>query len=88
MSNILLTVITYRLLLWFGYTKWSVRWQLLGAGGSRFLPFYVTEQYRTRVRRTLNNLKEIDFKFDNKDTSIIHHNKVSLYIRRVYKWKT
>lgn len=53
--------------------------KLLGAGGGGFLLFYVKEQYQTRIRRVLSNLKEIDFKFDNKGTNIIHYNKVSLY---------
>lgn len=53
--------------------------KLLGAGGGGFLLFYVEEQYRTKVRRALKNLKEIDFKFDNKGTNIIHYSKAKLY---------
>ena len=57
--------------------------KLLGAGGGGFLLFYVAEQYRTRVRRALSDLKEIDFKFDNKGTNIIHYNKVGLYKEKI-----
>lgn len=53
--------------------------KLLGAGGGGFLLFYVQEQYRNKVRKALNKLKEIDFKFDNKGTNIVYYNKVNLY---------
>ena len=53
--------------------------KLLGAGGGGFLLFYVEEQHRTRVRKALSDLKEIDFKFDNKGTNIVYYNKVNLY---------
>lgn len=53
--------------------------KLLGAGGGGFLLFYVEEQHRSRVRQALKDLKEINFKFDNKGTSVIYYNKVDLY---------
>ena len=53
--------------------------KLLGAGGGGFLLFYVEEQYRSKVRRALADLKEIDFKFDNKGTQVIYYNKANLY---------
>ena len=53
--------------------------KLLGAGGGGFLLFYVEEQHRSRVRKALNMLKEIDFKFDNKGTNIVYYNKANLY---------
>lgn len=53
--------------------------KLLGAGGGGFLLFYVEEQHRSKVRRALSHLKEIDFKFDNKGTNIIYYNKANLY---------
>lgn len=53
--------------------------KLLGAGGGGFLLFYVKEQYRDRIRKALKDLKEIDFKFDNKGTNVIYYNKVNLY---------
>ncbi len=53
--------------------------KLLGAGGGGFLLFYVEEQYRSKVRRALKDLREIDFKFDNKGTNIVYYNKSELY---------
>lgn len=53
--------------------------KLLGAGGGGFLLFYVEEQHRSRVRRALSKLKEIDFKFDNKGTGLVYYNKANLY---------
>ncbi len=53
--------------------------KLLGAGGGGFLLFYVEDQYKDKVRGALNNLKEIDFKFDNKGTNVIHYSKAKLY---------
>lgn len=53
--------------------------KLLGAGGGGFLLFYVEEQHRSRVRRALKDLKEINFKFDNKGTNVIHYSKQDLY---------
>lgn len=53
--------------------------KLLGAGGGGFLLFYVDEQHHLGVRKALKNLKEIDFKFDNKGTSIVYYNKMNLY---------
>ena len=53
--------------------------KLLGAGGGGFLLFYVEEQHKSRVRKALKNLKEINFSFDNKGTTIVHYNKVDLY---------
>lgn len=57
--------------------------KLLGAGGGGFLLFYVEEQHRSRVRRALSDLKEIDFKFDNKGTNVVYYNKVDLYRRAI-----
>ncbi len=55
--------------------------KLLGAGGGGFLLFYVEEPHKNKVRRALKNLKEIDFKFDNKGTNIVYYNKAGLYRR-------
>ena len=57
--------------------------KLLGAGGGGFLLFYVEEQHRSRVRKALSDLKEIDFKFDNKGTNVVYYNKVNLYRRAI-----
>ena len=53
--------------------------KLLGAGGGGFLLFYVKEEHQTKVREALKNLKELNFKFDNKGTNIIYYNKSNLY---------
>jgi D-glycero-alpha-D-manno-heptose-7-phosphate kinase len=53
--------------------------KLLGAGGGGFLLFYVPQDKQQQVRTALKNLKEIDFSFDNKGTSLIYYNKSKLY---------
>lgn len=53
--------------------------KLLGAGGGGFLLFYVEEQHRTRVRKALQDLREINFSFDSKGTQVIYYNKRDLY---------
>ncbi len=53
--------------------------KLLGAGGGGFLLFYVEEQHRSRVRKALKDLKEINFSFDSKGTHVIYYNKRDLY---------
>ena len=53
--------------------------KLLGAGGGGFLLFYVKEDKKGQLRKALSDLKEIDFNFDNKGTSIIYYNKLALY---------
>ncbi|PTS93924.1 GHMP kinase [Pedobacter sp. HMWF019] len=45
--------------------------KLLGAGGGGFLLFYVEQDKQTAVRMALNELFELEFKFDNTGTSII-----------------
>ncbi len=57
--------------------------KLLGAGGGGFLLFYVEEQHRSRVRKALQGLKEINFSFDSKGTQLIYYNKRDLYRRVV-----
>ncbi len=57
--------------------------KLLGAGGGGFLLFYVEEQYRSKVRAALKDLREIDFSFDSKGTQVIYYNKRDLYRRVV-----
>lgn len=53
--------------------------KLLGAGGGGFLLFYVQEDKKEQLRKALSDLKEINFQFDNKGTSIIYYNKSALY---------
>lgn len=59
--------------------KGALGGKLLGAGGGGFLLFYVEEQHRTRVRKALQELKEINFSFDSKGTQVIYYNKRDLY---------
>ena len=46
--------------------------KLLGAGGGGFLLFYVEADKQNDVRKALNELSELEFKFDNTGTSIIY----------------
>ena len=48
--------------------------KLLGAGGGGFLLFYVKEENHTKVRQSLKELTEVDFKFDNVGTTVIYYN--------------
>lgn len=47
--------------------------KLLGAGKNGFLLFYVEEQFQSKVRKALNDLKELNFKFENVGTSVIYY---------------
>jgi len=47
--------------------------KLLGAGGGGFLLFYVEDEYKSSVRKALNNLMEVPFKFENAGTSILYY---------------
>lgn len=53
--------------------------KLLGAGSCGFLLFYVKDEHKESVRKALSNLNEINFKFDNKGTSIMYYDKINLY---------
>lgn len=48
--------------------------KLLGAGGGGFLLFYVPEDRQAEVKKSLSNLKEFKFKFDNEGTKVIYFN--------------
>lgn len=49
--------------------------KLLGAGGGGFLLFYVEDENKAKLRKALSDLKELDFKFDNKGTTVVHYAK-------------
>ena len=49
--------------------------KLLGAGGGGFLLFYVKDEKKEQLRKSLSSLKELPFKFDNKGTNVIYYNK-------------
>lgn len=46
--------------------------KLLGAGGGGFLLFYVPKAKQQKVRDALHYLMEVEFKFENEGTQIIH----------------
>jgi len=48
--------------------------KLLGAGGGGFLLFYVKEENQYSVRRSLRNLTEFKFEFENIGSTIIYYN--------------
>lgn len=48
--------------------------KLLGAGGGGFFVFYVPQEAQNSVRKSLENLKEIKFKFESEGTRIIFNN--------------
>lgn len=47
--------------------------KLLGAGGGGFFVFYVPEENMDKVRKALQELMEVPFKFENSGTEIIHY---------------
>lgn len=47
--------------------------KLLGAGGGGFLLFYVESDKRESVKKTLENLLYVPFKFENGGTRVIHY---------------
>lgn len=49
--------------------------KLLGAGGGGFLLFYAKDENKTKLRKALSDLKELDFKFDNKGTTVVHYTR-------------
>ena len=48
--------------------------KLLGAGGGGFLLICAPLEKQAAIRNALSELKELDFKFDNSGTSVIHYN--------------
>ncbi len=46
--------------------------KLLGAGGGGFLLFYVPKPFQPRLRRALEGMHEVHFKFNAQGSSIIH----------------
>jgi D-glycero-alpha-D-manno-heptose-7-phosphate kinase len=47
--------------------------KLLGAGGGGFLIFYVQPEYQDAVRRAMENLMYIPFRFESSGTKVIHY---------------
>jgi D-glycero-alpha-D-manno-heptose-7-phosphate kinase len=50
----------------------AVGGKLLGAGGGGFLVFYCRKENQDGLRKVLSRLKEVEFKFDNTGSQIIH----------------
>ena len=50
----------------------AVGGKLLGAGGGGFLVFYCRKENQGGLREVLSRLKEVEFKFDNTGSQIIH----------------
>ena len=48
--------------------------KLLGAGGSGFLLFYVPKEMQESVRKSLAELEELNFNFDDEGTKVIYYN--------------
>ena len=48
--------------------------KLLGAGGGGFLVFYVQKEKQEAVRKAMDGLLEIPFKFENEGTKVIYFN--------------
>jgi len=46
--------------------------KLLGAGGGGFLMFYCDQTHQEQLRKSLQDLKEYKFKFDNSGTKVIY----------------
>ena len=46
--------------------------KLLGAGGGGFLMFYCDQTHQEQLRKSLQDLKEYKFKFDNSGTQVIY----------------
>ena len=48
--------------------------KILGAGGSGFFLFYVPEEKQEDFRKEMNELPEMEFKFDHQGTTVIFTN--------------
>jgi D-glycero-alpha-D-manno-heptose-7-phosphate kinase len=48
--------------------------KILGAGGSGFLLLYVPQNEQMQIRTVLNDLEELNFKFDLEGTKVIYYN--------------
>ena len=46
--------------------------KMLGAGGGGFFLFYCEPEKQNRLRKALNSLREMKFKFENEGTKIIY----------------
>lgn len=49
--------------------------KLLGAGGTGFMLFYVSEEKQNSVRKALSDFRETDFEIDNSGVSIVYEDR-------------
>jgi D-glycero-alpha-D-manno-heptose-7-phosphate kinase len=56
-----------------GISAGALGGKLLGAGGGGFLLFYVTKERQDEVKKALNNLLFVPFKFENNGTQVIYY---------------
>ena len=47
--------------------------KLLGAGSGGFILFYVKPEFQQRVKKALENLIHVPFKFDNHGSHVVHY---------------
>jgi len=57
-----------------GIKAGAVGGKILGAGGGGFVLFYVSPENQPSVRKALAHLLEVEFKFENGGSQIIHYN--------------
>lgn len=57
-----------------GLRNGAIGGKIIGAGGGGFILFYVTPEKQESVRQALNGLLEVEFKFENNGSQIIHYN--------------
>lgn len=58
-----------------GITNGAIGGKLLGAGGGGFLLFYVEKDKQENIKKALQDLIEVPFKFENSGTTIIYKNE-------------
>ena len=56
--------------------------KLLGAGGGGFLLFYIEKDKQAAVKKALDNLLYVPFKFENAGTKVIHYSPESFEVTK------
>lgn len=64
-----------------GMSAGALGGKLLGAGGGGFLVFYVQPENQNSVRKAMNELMYIPFKFENGGTRVIHYSPEEFELR-------
>ncbi len=60
-----------------GLSNGALGGKILGAGGGGFVLFYVPLKKQEQVRQALRGLLEVDFRFENNGSQIVHYNPSS-----------